>query len=124
MGRRAGFEYNVIGNGGAMKSYDGRSTLWMQSDGNLVLYGPGCTGPGSSCWASNTSWAGPTTYAVMQGDGNLVLYRWNGSAWAAVCSTGTWMYPGSVAMLQNDAQLVVYAPGMKAVWSSKVNRCA
>ena len=41
--------------------------LAMQTDGNLVLYGPS-----GSRWASNT-WS-PANKLVMQDDGNLVMY--------------------------------------------------
>lgn len=44
------------------------SHLAMQSDGNLVLYGP--NGP---FWASGVK--GPNSYLVMQTDGNLVMYQ-------------------------------------------------
>jgi hypothetical protein len=65
----------------------GRTTLAMQTDGNLVLYRIG----GSALWASSLmpaqdapEFAGPTQaldcahcYAVFQTDGNLVLYNPN-----------------------------------------------
>jgi hypothetical protein len=49
-------------------SCDGRFTLFMQHDGNLVLY------QGSQAlWATNT-YGRNTAQVLMQGDGNLVLY--------------------------------------------------
>lgn len=72
-------------------SADGRFGLLMQTDGNLVAYGPSpcgwsqpniCRGP-YDWWASNTG-GQPGNVVVMQGDGNLVIYRPNGSvAWAS-----------------------------------------
>jgi hypothetical protein len=51
----------------------------MQSDGNLVYYKT----PGNAVWASNTVSAGGSgaTYkAIMQGDGNFVVYCYGTSA--------------------------------------------
>ena len=49
--------------------------LTMQSDGNLVIYGPTCTGLNHSCWYSGSSGnsAGKPYFAV-QDDANLVVY--------------------------------------------------
>jgi hypothetical protein len=58
-------------------SADGRFTLILQGDGNLVLYKPG----GRPIWATGTS--GPVTEAVMQQDGNFVLYTPQGAIWAS-----------------------------------------
>ena len=41
----------------------------MQSDGNFVIYGPN-----GALWATNTS-GNPGAYLVVQGDGNLVVYK-------------------------------------------------
>jgi hypothetical protein len=59
--------------------------LYMQRDGNLVLYD--AQGP---LWASGT-WTGPDTcgpgcFAAFQEDGNLVVYMGGGAVWAS----GTW----------------------------------
>jgi len=72
-------------------SPDGRFGLLMQPDGNLVAYGPSpcgaprpdiCQGP-YDWWASNTD-GQPGSRVVMQGDGNLVIYRPDGGvAWAS-----------------------------------------
>jgi hypothetical protein len=52
--------------GQTLTSYDGRFTLTMQNDGNLVLYYSG-----SALWSSGT--AGEASAEVlMQGDGNLL----------------------------------------------------
>lgn len=53
------------------------TSLVMQGDGNLVLYGPG----GSVHWASNT-WGQPGASLAVQSDGNAVLYRANAAIWA------------------------------------------
>ena len=89
-------------------SCDGRFTLAMQHDGNLVLYRSG-----SARWASNTG-GSPADRAIMQNDGNFVLYTANG---AAVWATGT-MQPGSKLWVQNDGNVVIYTAGMVPLWAT------
>ena len=56
----------------------GQCRLVMQSDGNLVEYGP----DGTALWASGTSGSG--VHAVLQGDGNFVVYASGGQPlWAS-----------------------------------------
>jgi hypothetical protein len=98
--------------GQSLRSCDGRFTLAMQYDGNLVLYQGG-----SAIWATNNS--GSTGYAaVMQNDGNFVLYD---VTQRALFSSGTWGHPGNRLSLQNDGNLVVYNSAGGAVWAS--NTC-
>ncbi len=52
----------------------------MQTDGNLVLYGPSS----SVVWASGTN-GHPGARLVIQNDGNLVIYSGSTPLWA----TGT-----------------------------------
>src|SRR5581483_5427267 len=62
-----------LGPGGSVKSCDGRFSLVMQTDGNLVLY------QGSrALWATGTN--GQGYIAIMQGDGNFVEYAADGRA--------------------------------------------
>ncbi|SDS20812.1 CHAP domain-containing protein [Nocardioides scoriae] len=109
------------------------NTLVMQNDGNLVIYSSG----GLPLWSSrggrtpnredvlaagsvlNTGQSvrsrnGSYT-AIMQSDGNFVVYGPNGATW----STGTGgVGPGVVAIMQTDGNLVLYAPGGRAIYSS------
>jgi lysozyme len=96
--------------GQSYSSCDGRFSLAMQTDGNLVLYRNGA----GAMWASNTH--GTDGYvAVMQGDGNLVVYgQHSNPLWAS----GTNGHGGSVLALQDDGNAVVYAPGGKALWAT------
>lgn len=55
--------------------------------------------------------------AVMQGDGNFVVYRGSTALW----STQTWRYPGSRLAFQTDGNLVVYQ-NSTARWSSNTVR--
>jgi surface antigen len=104
----------------------GRS-LSIQIDVNLVIYAPG----GQATWAS---WATNHTLAidetlkpnelllssdrrftfVMQGDGNLVLYREGVARWAS----NTAGNPGAYAAMQGDGNFVVYTPEGSPIWDS------
>ena len=97
--------------GESLASCDGHYSLAMQTDGNLVYYHGG-----QAIWSTGT--AGTNGYsAVMQGDGNFVLYDFKGKA---LFSTGTSGRPGATFAAQTDGNLVVYA-GNTAVWSSHTN---
>jgi hypothetical protein len=109
-----------LSQGRTLTSCDGRFTLTMQLDGNLVLselvgLNPPTVQP---LWSSGTSGSGNLVEAVMQGDGNLVLY--NRLTGAALWASGTAGHPDAVLSLQNDGNLVIYAGG-SPVWAS--NTC-
>lgn len=90
-----------------LKSSDGRYTLWLQGDGNLVLYGPS----GRALWANNRF---NSDFLVMQSDGNLVTYTNAGTpTWA----TGTNGRGGNRFVVQSDGNLVIYS-STRAVWAS------
>ena len=104
--------------------------LRMQADGNLVLiagattwgrYYPAASAP---IWNSGT-WGNPGAYAVMQSDGNLVIYKGPWASKVAIWNSGTYMYPGSQLRLQNDRNLAIYYPvlgtGFNKVWDTKTN---
>jgi hypothetical protein len=59
--------------GNSLASPDGDFTLVMQTDGNLVEYGPG--GP---LWSSNTPRSGSSNRLVMETDGTPPLQKLNG----------------------------------------------
>ncbi|MGM1062736.1 S8 family serine peptidase, partial [Saccharothrix sp. Mg75] len=89
--------------GQSRTSADGRFTLVMQGDGNLVLY----TAAGQALWHTNTHGTG-ATHAVLQGDGNLVVYT---AAGVAKWNTGTWGTAADRLIVQNDSNVVLYGPG-------------
>jgi hypothetical protein len=96
--------------GESLSSCDGRFSLAMQTDGNLVLYRNGA----GAVWSSKTY--GSDGYAaILQGDGNFVLY---GAHENALWASGTDGHAGSTLALQADGNLVVYAPGGKPLWAS------
>jgi beta-glucosidase/6-phospho-beta-glucosidase/beta-galactosidase/lysophospholipase L1-like esterase len=100
-------------------SSNGRYILWMQPDGNLVLYHDWIDAS-TAYWATDT-WGQPDnerpTYALMQKDAHFVLYDVNDvPRWAS----GTWG-PGYVApyiVLQDDGNLVIFHDGTRPVWAS------
>ena len=79
----------------------------FQSDGNLVVYGPG----NSVVWASYTQGKGGTS-CVMQGDGNLVIYNASG---AAIWHTHTGGNPDAVLSLQPSGRFTITQP--RPVWA-------
>jgi hypothetical protein len=52
--------------------------LYMQPDGNLVIYGTS----GQALWSSGTNGRGASTL-IMQTDGNLVIYNSSGATWSS-----------------------------------------
>lgn len=105
----------------------GSTRLTMQDDGNLVIYSGWraiwCNGNilynrlsqnqtlrvDESLLSSNRQYT-----LIMQGDGNLVLYRSGGGAlWASNTSgAGNW------AVLQGDGNFVVYTSANRALWAT------
>jgi len=80
--------------------------LIMQTDGNLVVYGPG-----GALWSSRTS--GTDNRVVMQGDGNLVIYT---PANSPLWYTGT-SWAGSTLSVQSDGNTVMYT-GTTPLWAT------
>ena len=98
----------ALGVGESITSCDGDVTLVMQSDGNLVLYGP----PGA-LWSSNTANT-PANVAGMQGDGNFVVYAGNTPYW----NSNTANHAGAYLVAQDDGNVVIYQ-GSTALWSTQ-----
>lgn len=99
--------------------------------------------PGSTLYRSQSILSSTGNYRLtMQSDGNLVMYRSDGSVrysmasggWIAVMqndgnfveynsmmyprwSTNTWGNPDSVLAIQDDGNLVVYSPTRGPIWS-------
>src|SRR5262249_40641406 len=91
-------------------SCDGTYHMFMQKDGNLVVYNS--TAP---VWASNTMGSFGGT-AVMQADGNLVVYTATG---VAVWSSNTAGNPGAFFVLDTLGRAFVYSTAVNDwIWSS------
>ncbi|NJL35454.1 MAG: hypothetical protein HC899_00935 [Leptolyngbyaceae cyanobacterium SM1_4_3] len=86
-------------------------TLTLQLDGNLVLYN---NKQESSLWSSGTSQRN-SSHAIMQPDGNFVIYSDGGSAvWASNTNTSG----GSQLKVENDGNVVIYTRENKRVWET------
>ena len=93
-------------------SPNGKFSLLMQDDGNLVLYRQSDR---KAIWASHTSGSGAKR-AVLQQDGNFVLYT---SSNVAKWSTDSNSDPDNFLLLQDDGNLMLYAMGAPTVqWAS------
>ena len=90
--------------GGELVSPNGAYVLLMQTDGNLVEYGP--AGP---MWSSNTPGSGASNRLVMQTDGNLVMYTASGGVPFATGEVGSGS--NDYLAVQNDGNVVQYATG-------------
>jgi hypothetical protein len=88
---------------------DQRGILTFQTDGNLVLYGPGQT----VLWASNTGPKTGISRLTMQADGNLVIYN-NSSK--AVWSSGTSGNPGAYLIVQGGTAQII-GPAGQSIWN-------
>jgi hypothetical protein len=95
--------------GQSLRSANGRYTLILQWDHNLVLYGPT-----RALWATGTDHS-LAAVCTMQTDGNLVL---TDTAQKPVWASNTWVNPGSRLVVQDDGNLVLYRPDNRAVWAS------
>jgi hypothetical protein len=90
-------------------SADVRTVLILQTDGNLVEYNYG-----RAVWSSSTN-GQPIKNAIMQGDGNFVIYR-NDNSWA--WQTNTPNSGATTLSVQDDANVVLYTPNAVPKWAT------
>jgi nucleoid-associated protein YgaU len=101
-----------------LTSSNGKYTLIMQGDGNLVLYAESNT----PVWATRTQGSGAVR-ASLQDDGNLVLYtkevdrRFRRDVAVAVWASKT-SGENVRLILQDDRNLVIYTADGRALWAS------
>jgi pimeloyl-ACP methyl ester carboxylesterase len=95
--------------GQAVQSLDRRFALTYQTDGNLVLYGPG----GVPRW-STQAFSSPG-YAEMQVDGNFVVYASNGTP---IWASGTSSARGAMLVVHNDGQVDIRTSQGVVVWQT------
>ncbi|MFI9275292.1 ricin-type beta-trefoil lectin domain protein [Kitasatospora sp. NPDC052896] len=101
----------VLHGGDMVAAADGRTTLTLRTDGDLVLADQEA---GHVLWTSGTA-GHPGATAAMQVDGNFVLSDASGTPlWAS----GTWQQPGARTVVQQDGNLVAYNADGKALWST------
>jgi LysM repeat protein len=101
-----------------LTSSNGKYTLIMQGDGDLVLY----TESNTPVWATRTQGKGAVR-ASLQEDGNLVLYTKEQDRWfhkdAAVAVWASKTSGKNVRLvLQDDRNLVIYTSDGRALWAS------
>jgi dual-action HEIGH metallo-peptidase len=101
--------------GQSISSNDGRFTLVLQGDGNLVHYWNG----NGAVWSTST-WNTGGLSVWMQEDGNFVLYTtFYPTVGYSLWSSGTYGNTGAYLAVQNDGNLVVYdSTGKTALWAS------
>jgi hypothetical protein len=99
-----------LGFGQRLYSCDGRFWLAMQGDGNLVL-----RQGAAALWSSHTNMTAAVG-AVMQGDGNFVIYT---AAPRALWSSHTNGYSGAYLSVQNDGNVVIRTSRGGAIWSTQ-----
>ena len=109
---------DLLRNGQMLRSGNGRFTLCMQKDGNLVVYS------GSTpIWASRTDSKGCQPFRlVMQEDSNLCIYDGTGRCtWAS----NTWRagHAGAWVTMQDDGNMVLYDGNGKsrALWCTRTD---
>jgi predicted RNase H-like nuclease (RuvC/YqgF family) len=110
-----------LNSGTNMTSKNGKYTLKMQEDGNLVAYEGQDHQANHAFWASNTSGAGSAPYHLrVQADGNTVVY---GKGDQALWATNTWKkgHAPYRLVLQDDRNIVLYDNSNSAVWASGTN---
>jgi cell wall-associated NlpC family hydrolase len=95
--------------GDHLMSPNGAFDLVLQTDGNLVLYGPaGWT------WQSGTRGSNPDRL-VLQTDGNLVMYGPNNSV---IWQTYTHTRGPGFMQVQDDGNFVLYTNAQQATWQT------
>lgn len=135
---------DVLANGTVLESDDGRLHLYMQPDGNLVLY---CYSKSSAhpLWASGGAGRGPTYYARMHPSGFLYIanhppvdtvpahglgYAWyNPRLYNPGSSSFRWRpdtrHSGAWLVVQDDGNVVIYRAGGavpgSAIWATNTS---
>ena len=101
--------------GDAIYSPDRRYKLILQTDGNLVEY----DSASNALWAAGTYHKGSIA-AVMQDDGNLVVYGPNNADGSLnpIWSSRTDGHRGAALRVQNDGNMVIYDASGKPLWAS------
>lgn len=91
------------------------TVLWMGSDGNLALYYT--TGGWSARWWTGTNT--PGSRAVLQSDGNLVVYS---PANQVMWHSNTWGNSGATYMLQDDGNFSIFSITSAVLFTTNTSR--
>jgi hypothetical protein len=116
----------VLPVGQRLYSHNQQYYLVMLGNGNLVEY----DSQGKVLWSTMTA-GRMVTQAVMQSDGNLVLYNGSTPVWAASWHGGQLTTSlGAFLTVQDDGNVVIYdgnnviSQGAKALWNSRYSDSA
>lgn len=104
------FTGRVMTPNAAITSCDGRYSLVMQADGNLVLYR---VGESRARWSSGTGGRGSSN-AALQSDGNFVIYAGSTATWASNTSGRA----VAAVFVQNDGNVVMYGYQGEVFWTT------
>jgi hypothetical protein len=99
----------VLAPGAALSSPDGRHTLMVLDDGDVVLLGPDA----STRWSTGTSVPGSTL--TLREDGNLVVTDPDGNRPWRSRTAG---HPGASLVMQDDGDLILYDAAGAPIWST------
>jgi phosphoglycerol transferase len=98
----------TLASNASLLSCDGRFSLTMRGDGELVLGGCGCSALGGVCWGSHTG-GHPGAAATMGTDGNLVISGPACPGGGGTCWTsGSSGHPGAFVRLQDDGNVCIF----------------
>ncbi len=97
--------------GESLASDNGQSQLTMQVNGELALFN---VSDGRQTWSSMTM-GSPATYALMQNDGNLVLYN---NQQLVIWSSNTAGNPGAYLVIDNNGKMYLYYNNA-SIWSTE-----
>jgi hypothetical protein len=86
-----------------------RAVLYMQYDGNLVLYKDN-----RAVWDTGTQGSGPESYMAFQDDGNLVVYWRRFALWNSH-TDGNY---GARLVLTDDGNLLIINASGRIVWET------
>jgi hypothetical protein len=99
-----------------IRSANQRFTLYMQSDGNLVLYQDMAV----ALWSSGTA-GHPGAFAVFQpADGNFVVYAPGNVPLRHLCTNGT---AANQLVVQSDSNVVMYGDSLQVYWTRGLPLC-
>ena len=107
--------------GDSITSPSGQYQLTLETDGNLILDQLLGNRPTRVLWASGTTGM-PALEAVMQPDGNFVLYAADNpdGSYDALWASNTSGHPGATLAVQNTGSLVISPAGKtSALWATK-----
>ncbi len=97
--------------GESLTSENGQSQLTMQVNGELALFN---VTDGRQTWSSMTM-GSPASYALMQTDGNLVLYN---NQQLIIWSSNTAGNPGAYLVIENNGKMYLYYNNA-SIWSTE-----